>query len=61
MGEKSDIKSLGKSKAVFDLQEGMWIEFATKSRFEVKFGGTPPMGQSASEMLNITKYEMEKQ
>jgi hypothetical protein len=61
MGGKSDIKSLGKSKAVFDLREGMWVEFTTKSRFEVMFGGTPSMGQSASEMLNITKYEMEKQ
>jgi hypothetical protein len=61
VGGKSDIKSLGKSKAVFDLQEGMWVEFATKSRFTVKFGGAPPMGQSASEMLNTTKYEIEKQ
>ena len=61
MGGKSDTKSLGKSKAVFDLQEGMWVEFATKYRSEVKFGGAPPMGQSASEVLNITKYEMEKQ
>ena len=61
MGGKSDTKSLGKSKAVFDLQEGMWIEFATKYRSEVKFGGASPMGQGASEVLTTTKYEIEKQ
>ena len=61
MGGKSETKSLGKSKAMFDLKEGMWVEFVTKYRSKVQLGGGSPMGQSASEVLNVTKYEMEKQ
>lgn len=61
MGGKSDTKSLGKGKAIFDLREGMWVEFLSKRRSNVQFGGVAPMGQSGSEVLNVTKYEMEKQ
>jgi hypothetical protein len=60
MGGKADTKGLGKSEAVFDLNEGMWIEFVTKSRYEVKFGAGSPMGQGASEVLDVNKYEIEK-
>ena len=60
MGGKSDTKSLGKSKAVFYLKEGMWVEFVTKYRSKVQFGGGVPMGKNASEVLTVTKYEMEK-
>jgi hypothetical protein len=61
MGGKADTKGLGKSEAVFDLTEGMWIEFVTKGRYEVKFGAGSPLGQGASEVLDVTKYEIEKQ
>ena len=57
MGGKSDTKSLGKGKAVFDLKEGMWVEFATKHRFEVKFGGGSSMGQSTSELSSVIQIE----
>ena len=60
MGGKSDTKSLGKSKAVFDLKEGMWVDFVTKYRSKVQFGGGVPMGKDGSEVLTVTKYEMEK-
>ena len=60
MGGTADTKGLGKSEAVFDLNEGMWIEFVTKGRYAVTFGAGSPMGQGASEMLDINKYEIEK-
>jgi hypothetical protein len=60
MGGKSDTESLGKSKATFDLREGMWVDFVTKYRSRVQFGGGSPMGQSASEVLTVIKYEMER-
>ncbi len=61
MGGKSDTKSLGKGKAIFDLKDGMWVELVSKHRSKVQFGSGAPMGQGASEVLNVTKYEMEKQ
>jgi hypothetical protein len=60
MGGKSDTKSLGKSKATFDLREGMWVDFVTRYRSTVQFGGGSLMGQGTSEVLNVIKYEMEK-
>ena len=60
MGGTSDIKSRGKSEAVFDLKEGMWVDFVTKDRSAVKLGGSP-MGQGTSEVLSINKYEIEQQ
>jgi len=60
MGGKSDTKSLGKSKATFDLREGMWVDFVTRYRSKVQFGGGSLMGQGTSEVLNVIKYEMEK-
>jgi hypothetical protein len=60
LGGKSDTKSLGKSKATFDLREGMWVDFVTKYRSKVQFGGGSLMGQGTSEVLNVIKYEMEK-
>jgi hypothetical protein len=61
MGGTSDTKSLSKGEAVFDLKEGMWIEFVTKDRSEVKLGTGSPMGQGTSEVLSINKYEIEQQ
>lgn len=61
MGGTSDTKGLSKGEAVFDLTEGMWIEFVTKDRFEVQLGAGSPAGQGASEVLSINKYEIEKQ
>ena len=61
MGGTSDTKGLGKSEAVFDLKEGMWVEFVTKSRYKVEFGAGSSMGQSTSDVLNMSKYEVEKQ
>lgn len=61
MGGKADTKGLGKSEAVFDLNEGMWVEFVTKSRYNVEFGAGSSLGQDTSEVLDVTKYEIEKQ
>ena len=60
MGGKSDTKSAGKGEAIFDLQQGMWIDLETKSRSKVKFGNMPGMDGSSHDMLQISKVRMEK-
>lgn len=59
MGGKSEIKTVGKGEAVFDLNEGMWLDLTEKSRSKAKMGGIPGMGDSSSEMLMMNKSEME--
>lgn len=61
VGGTADTKGVGKSEAVFDLNEGMWMECVTKGRHKVQLGAGSAGGQSNSEVLSITKYEIEKQ
>lgn len=62
MGSQADVKSLGKSKAVFDLKEGIWIELVSKYRSQVQFSGMPGStagsGSGAQDVFSIIKYEM---
>jgi hypothetical protein len=62
MGSQSEVKSLGKSKAVFDLKAGLWIELVSKYRSQVQFSGGMGTGAGAEpgtqEVFSITKYEM---
>jgi hypothetical protein len=62
MGSQSEVKSLGKSQAVFDLKEGIWIELISKFRSAVQFSGGPGAGTGgatgAQDVFSIIKYEM---
>ena len=59
MGGESDTKSLGKSEAVFDIKEGMWVEFVNKYRSNVQMGSSATVGEGTAEVLSINKYEIE--
>ncbi|RPI78121.1 MAG: hypothetical protein EHM45_06625 [Desulfobacteraceae bacterium] len=62
MGGQADVKSLGKSKAVFDLRTGIWIELVSKYRSQVQFSGMPGSTagseSGAQDVFSIIKYEM---
>jgi hypothetical protein len=62
MGSQSDVKSQGKSKAVFDLKTGIWIELVSKYRSQVQFSGMPGSTAGseagAQDVFSIIKYEM---
>ena len=61
MGGKSDTKTAGKAKAVFDLHEGMWAELAMKSRSRVQLGNMPGMsGGGTHDVLQVSKYTVER-
>jgi len=60
-GGKTDTKAAGKGEAIFDLEEGMWVEMTTKSKIKVKLGNIPGMGAGESDMLSIHKITMEKE
>lgn len=60
MGGSSETKIAGKGKAIFDLDQGMWLELTEKSRAKVNLGRLPGMGKKDYDMNIILKYEMEK-
>ena len=60
MGGSSETKIAGKGKAIFDLEQGMWLELTEKSRAKVNLGGVPGMGKQDYDMNIILKYEMER-
>jgi len=61
MGSQSGVKILGKSKAVFDLKTGIWIELVSKYRSQVTFSGGPGSTAGAvpgtQDVFSIIKYE----
>ncbi len=61
MGSQAGIKSLGKSKAVFDLKTGIWIKLVSKYRSQVTFSGGPGSTAGAEpgnqDVFSIIKYE----
>ena len=63
MGTTAKTKTAGKGDAIFDLKEGMWLEFTTKSRHNVSMGTFPGAGtaQGNNTVLSITKITVEKQ
>ena len=63
MGTAADTKSAGKGEAIFDLKEGMWLEFTTKSRHNVSMGNIPGAGTAPGNntVLAVNKITMEKQ
>ena len=60
MGGSSETKIAGKGNAIFDLQQGMWLELTEKSRAKVHLGGIPGMSTKDHNMNIILKYEMVK-
>jgi hypothetical protein len=50
------IKTAGKADAIFDLQQGMWVELTSKNRSSSNFGD---VGGSV-ESISINKYQMER-
>ncbi len=58
-GTRTNLKSLGKGKAVFDVTEGMWVEFTTTYRHAIEF--TMHGKRYTSEVLDTNKREIEKQ
>jgi len=63
MGTTAETKSAGKGDAIFDLKEGMWLEFTTKSRHNVSMGNIPgaEAAPGSNTVLSINKITLEKQ
>jgi hypothetical protein len=60
-GRVAETKTGGKADAIFDIKQGMWVEFTTKTRINVKLSNIPGMGTSTSQQLYIRKVTMEKE
>ena len=59
MGNSSETKMAGKGEAIFDLEQGMWLELTEKSRAKIELGSIPGMGDTTQDMNIILQYEME--
>ncbi|MCF7822112.1 MAG: hypothetical protein K9M17_06700 [Mariprofundaceae bacterium] len=57
MGGSTDSKTAGKADAIFDLEQGMWVEMTMKSKTSSSYAG---MGGMSGEMggVNISRYRM---
>ena len=60
MGSKTETKTAGKGEAIFDLEQGMWIELTEKSRIRMQLGNMAGMGGGIPDALSINKYTMER-
>jgi len=58
MGGSTDSKTAGKADAIFDLEQGMWVEMTMKSQTSSSYAG---MGGMSGEMggVNISRYRMQ--
>lgn len=58
MGASMDSTTAGKADAIFDLEQGMWVEMTMKSRISSSYAG---MGGMSGEMggVNISRYRMQ--
>lgn len=58
MGGSMDSKTAGKADAIFDLEQGMWVEMTMKSKVSSSYAG---MGGMSGEMggVNISRYRMQ--
>ena len=59
-GGRSATKTAGKGETVFDIKEGMWLDLTVKSRSRMNMSGMPGMQDMQQEMLQISKFEVEK-
>jgi len=59
MGASSETRIAGKGEAIFDIEQGMWLELTEKSRAKVQLGSIPGMGNTEQDMKIILQYEME--
>jgi len=59
-GGRSATQTAGKGETVFDIKEGMWLDLTVKSRSKMNMSGVPGMKDMSQEMLQISKYEVEK-
>ena len=59
MGGSMDSKTAGKADAIFDLEQGMWVEMTMKSQTSSSYAG---MGGMAGDMggVNISRYRMQQ-
>ncbi len=53
-----DTKTAGKADAIFDLEQGMWVEMTMKSKISGSFSGTGGMSGDMGGM-NVSRYRMQ--
>ncbi len=61
MGNKCKVKSAGKGDALFDMKQGMWVEWTEKSLTKIGMGKSAGSKTRNNTLKNITKFEMELQ
>ncbi|RPI79920.1 MAG: hypothetical protein EHM45_01000 [Desulfobacteraceae bacterium] len=60
-GSNTGTRSLTKAQAVFDLRQGMWVEWTSKYRGQERINPGKSGSAVVREIMNITKYEIRKQ
>jgi len=58
MGSSVESKTAGKADAIFDLEQGMWVEMTMKSRSTTSYGGAGGLAGEASG-VHINRYRMQ--
>ncbi|HKI61267.1 MAG TPA: hypothetical protein VKA31_03145 [Mariprofundaceae bacterium] len=58
MGSKMDTRAVGKADAIFDLEQGMWVEMTTKTQTASSFGDA---GSGGTGGLQVSRYRMQRQ
>jgi hypothetical protein len=59
-GSNTGTRSLTKAQAVFDLRQGIWIEWTNKYRGQELVNPGKSGSAVIREIMNITKYEIKK-
>ncbi len=60
MGMDTKTKMAGRGEAVFDLEQGMWLELTEKARTRMNMGGYPGGSGKDHNMRTVFKFEMER-
>jgi hypothetical protein len=60
-GSNAGTRSLTRTQAVFDLRQGMWVEWTSQYRAQELVNPGASGSAIMREILNITKYEIKKQ
>jgi len=58
MGSKMDTRAVGKADAIFDLEQGMWVEMTTKTQTASSFGDAGSGGMGG---LQVSRYRIQRQ
>lgn len=59
MGMSTDTKTAGKADAVFDLEQGMWVEMTTKTQISGSYSGAGMAGQTGG--VQLSRFRMRLQ